>query len=75
MRWFNDWTRRRNDGTRINNDDDHQEIYNKNKDELDEKLKFTRYLEYEGRHLLRCRIINNNKKADITKIFIINGTI
>lgn len=59
-----------NCGTNI--DECHQEVYCKNKHELDEKLCFSRNLEYEGRHLLRCRIINKNKNVDITKIFIIN---
>ena len=39
---------------------------------LDEKLYFTRDLQYSGRHLLRCRVKNSNKNVDITKIFIIN---
>lgn len=53
-------------------DEMHQEIYYKNEDELKEKLKFSRNLEFQGTHLLRCRVKNPNKNADITKVFIIN---
>lgn len=56
----------------INEDEIHQEVYYKSKKELDEKLYFTRDLQYSGRHLLRCRVKNSNKNVDITKIFIIN---
>lgn len=53
-------------------DEIHQEVYHKSKKELDEKLYFTRDLQYQGKHLLRCRVRNSNKNVDITKIFIIN---
>lgn len=56
----------------INEDEIHQEVYHKSKKELDKKLYFSRDLQYSGRHLLRCRVINKNKNVDITKIFIIN---
>lgn len=51
----------------------HQEIYLKDKTEPDDKLSFSRDLTYIGTHLLRCRVINEKKGYDLTRIFIING--
>lgn len=54
-------------------DSHHQEIYNKHPNELGPKFSFARELSYKGKHLLRCRIINNKYKYDITNIFVVEG--
>lgn len=54
-------------------DFEHQEIYYKSENEKIEKYKFERELSYVGTHLLRCRIVNSNKKFDETKIFVVKG--
>jgi len=57
----------------INDDHDHQDIYYKRKDEKESKIQFHRDVQYHGKHLLRCRLKNKNKRIDITRIFIVNG--
>lgn len=54
-------------------DFEHQEIYYKGSSEGSGKYRFERELSYLGTHLLRCRIINKNKKFDETRIFVIKG--
>ena len=57
----------------INEDHEAQEIYYKGEKEKEDKLEFSRNVVYDGRHLLRCRVKNKNKKFDVTKIFVVNG--
>ena len=57
----------------IGEHEEHKEIYYKSHKANDEKLKYSRRLEYKGKHLLRCNIKNRNKNADITRIFILTG--
>lgn len=57
----------------IGSDFDQQEIYYKGSEENTEKYKFERELSYRGTHLLRCRIINNRKNFDETRIFVVKG--
>ena len=54
-------------------DCEHQEIYYKTDEEKTEKYAFSRDLCYIGTHLLRCRIINQKKNFDETKIFVVKG--
>lgn len=54
-------------------DCEHQEIYYKTDEEKTEKYAFSRDLCYIGTHLLRCRIINQRKNFDETKIFVVKG--
>ncbi len=37
------------------------------------KYKFNWTVEYEGTHLVRCRIVNMKKKLDVTNIFVVNA--
>lgn len=57
----------------ISADHEHQDIYYKRKGERAGKLEFFRYVEYEGKHLLRCRVRNKKKKIYATQVFIVNG--
>lgn len=57
----------------INDDHEHQEIYYKGNHENTSKYNFDREVSYEGKHLLRCRIRNRERKIDITRIFVVNG--
>ncbi len=51
----------------------HQEIYHKGKNESGGNILFSRDLSFKGTHLLRCRIVNKQKKFDVTQIFVVKG--
>ena len=57
----------------VNDHHDCQEIYFKGVKEAGDKLHFNRDVVYEGKHLLRCRLINKAKGVDLTRIFVVNG--
>lgn len=57
----------------MESDYEHKEIYYKAKDEADEKYAFSRELSYKGKHLLRCRVINKQKRFDGTLVFVVEG--
>jgi beta-lactamase superfamily II metal-dependent hydrolase len=57
----------------INSFHECQDIYYKKTEDRGNKLEFHRDVAYEGKHLLRCRVINKKKGYDLTKIFIVNG--
>lgn len=37
------------------------------------KYKFSWEARYEGRHLVRCRVVNSQRNIDITRIFVVNA--
>jgi Predicted hydrolase (metallo-beta-lactamase superfamily) len=55
-----------------NDDIDHHEIYSNEMYEGN-KFYFKRDLVYDGRHLLKCKVHNKNKKITAIRIFRING--
>jgi len=57
----------------INNDHEHQDIYDKEPTARGGKYEFERELVWEGTHLLRCRVKNTVKYFDVTKVFVVNG--
>jgi hypothetical protein len=59
----------------INGDHERQAIYVKPDPLLFSfwKYKFEWEVEYEGRHLIRCRIVNTQKNYDVTRVFVVDG--
>lgn len=58
----------------IRKDDDHHEIYFKDKNEQSADDAFGRDLAFVGTHLLRCQVRNKKKGFDETKVFVVRGS-